>query len=128
MCFTDCVLYCMMFSLSFLPIPSCSCRRWFAIYHFITARVGRAGASGCNDQGYIMHLSICNINIPPGHTPGHLNFFYFQRSNSPPSGPKRCSNAPHVRPVGWANAPPLGPFLGIVSKQYAISTGWSFSN
>ena len=27
----------------------------------------------------VMHLSICNINIPlpRGHTPGHLNFFLF---------------------------------------------------
>ena len=71
-----------------------------------------------------MHLSICNIIIPlpPRHTPGHLNLFYFQRSNSPPPGPKCCSNALHVRPVGWTNAPALGHFFRHLTGQDRFKT------
>ena len=64
----------------------------------------------------IMHLSICNLNIP------HPRAFEFWRSNSRPPVPKSCSNAPHVRPAGWANAPPLGHLFRHLTGQDHFKT------
>ena len=48
-----------------------------------------------------MHLSICNINIPPppplGHTPGHLNFFIFS-SQFPSPGSEKLFKCPTPEP------------------------------
>ena len=66
----------------------------------------------CLAEESIMYLSISNISIPPWAHPRAFEYFYFQRSNSPPPGPKRCSNAPHVRPVRWmGKCPTPGPFF-----------------
>ena len=60
---------------------------------------------------WLMHQSICNLNIPL--PPRAFELFDFWPSNSRLSVPKSCSNAPHVtvRPIGWANAPSLGHFF-----------------
>ena len=74
----------------------------------------------------LLHRSICSFNIPlpPGnpHPLRYLNFSDFWWSHSPPTVPKSCSNAPHVRPAGWANAPPLGHFFLRLTGQDCFKT------
>ena len=74
----------------------------------------------------LMHLSICiNLNTPsppPRATPRTFDFFDFWRSNSRPPVPRSCSNAPHVRPAGWANAPPPRHFFYRLTGQDHFKT------
>ena len=71
---------------------------------------------------------------PPRAIPRAFEFFDFWRSNSRPPLSKSRSNAPHVRPAGWANAPPPGHFFRRLTgqdrrfKTIRLSTRWSFSN
>ena len=43
----------------------------------------------------VMYQSNRSLNIPPGQSPGHLNFWKIFCSNSPLPRPKSCSNASH---------------------------------
>ena len=58
----------------------------------------------------IIHRSICNLNIPQ-RPPGIRSFRFVAVKFPSPS-----SNAPHVRPTGWANVP--GVFLFIYFYFY----------
>ena len=59
---------------------------------------------------------------PPQAIPRAFEFFDFWRSNSRPPVPKSCSNAPHVRPTGWANAPPPGHFFRRSAEEDRFKT------
>ena len=54
-----------------------------------------------------------------------LGIYQSVTSTSPlphPPVPKSCSNAPHVRPTGWANAPPLGHIFLPLTGQDRFKT------
>ena len=67
----------------------------------------------CTDQFVI------STPTPPRATPRAFDFW---RSNFRPPVPKSCSNAPHVRPTGWANAPPLGHIFLPLTGQDRFKT------
>ena len=61
-------------------------------------------------------------NAPGIWNPQAFEFFDFWWSNSHRPVPKSCSNAPHVRPTGWANAPPLGHIFLPLTGQDRFKT------